>query len=64
MKKAITSLQDKSMAELSKMAADLRKELFTLQVESRTNPPKDSNIQSKKKKQLAQLLTVMNTKTN
>lgn len=63
MKKAITSLQDKSVAELSKMAMDLRKELATLTVESRTNPPKDSNTQSKKKKQLAQILTVMNTKS-
>ncbi len=63
MKKAITQMQEKSNAELAKMVAELRKELATMKVESRINPPKDSNTQAKKKKELAQLLTVMKTKT-
>jgi ribosomal protein L29 len=62
MKKTIAQFQEKSRAELAKQVLEVQKALALLQVEHRTNPPKDSNTVSKKKKELAQLLTVMNSK--
>lgn len=59
MRKVTKQYNDKSGVELSKEAVALRGEIAKLQLERIVAPQKDSNLISKKKKQLAVLLTVM-----
>ena len=62
MNKAVNQLREKSRVELEKMEREDRKALAVAQVESRTNPPKDSNTKSKNRKELARILTIKNSK--
>lgn len=62
MKQQIKDLEKKSVAELSKTVQSLKTEIAKLILERKTNPTKDTNAIAKKRKTLAQTLTVMNTK--
>ena len=55
-------MEKKSAAELSKTVQSLKTEIAKLVLERKTNPMKDTNAVTKKRKILAQILTVMNTK--
>ena len=59
MRKVTKQYNDKSAVELLKEAVTLRGEIAKLQLERIVSPQKDSNLISKKKKQLAVLLTVV-----
>lgn len=61
-KNDIKKLHDETIVALQKKATVLRMELATLQVNAKNNPPKDTNTVSKKKKELAILLTVAHMK--
>jgi ribosomal protein L29 len=60
MKKSFTELKSKSLQELSKEATSLRDEVMKLEMGSGSNPVKDTNAVSKKKRRLATVLTAMN----
>lgn len=62
MKKSIQKLDTKSIADLVKDEAKLRSEVAKLILERVVNPAKDTNMISKKKRELAQILTIMNVK--
>ncbi|MCA9372027.1 hypothetical protein KC726_03965 [Candidatus Woesebacteria bacterium] len=62
MKKQTQTLLGKEMKELRKEVATLREELTRLQIEKHVKPEKDTNITSKKRKQLAYLLTIIRQK--
>lgn len=62
MKKSKAKIQKKSVAELNKDLAQLRSEITKITVESRLAPQKDSNLVTKKRKEIARILTVMNQK--
>ncbi len=61
-KNDIKKLHDETAVSLLKKAQTLKSELATLRVNARNNPPKDTNTVSKKKKELAILLTVAHLK--
>lgn len=61
MKKHITELLKKPAAELLKTVQTTRVEISKLVLERKTAPQKDSNTLSKKRRMLAQVLTVMQT---
>ncbi len=62
MKKITKTYQDKTYKELIKETQSLREEITKLQLSFKSNPPKDTNILTKKRKQLAVLLTVLGEK--
>lgn len=62
MKKSIQKLDTKSIADLVKDEAKLRSEVAKLILERVVNPAKETNMISKKKRELAQILTIMNVK--
>ncbi len=62
MKKAVTKIMQKTEAELHKELAQLRKEIVKSELENKTAPQKDTNINMKKRKQIAVILTVLNSK--
>ena len=62
MKKSIQKLDTKSIADLVKDEAKLRSEVAKLILERVVNPAKDTNMISKKKRELAQILTISNVK--
>lgn len=62
MKKITKTYTGKTKKELLKEADLLREEIAKLQLSFKSNPPKDSNILMKKRKQLAVLLTVLSEK--
>ncbi len=62
MKKLIQKLDGKSIADLAKDEIKLRGDLAKLILERVVNPGKDTNLISKKKRELAQILTIMNVK--
>jgi len=62
MKKTTKLFHEKSVAELTQEETKRRAELAKLMIEVKTNPPKDSNIIAKKRKELAVLLTTKHAK--
>lgn len=62
MKKQTKTYKDKTLKELEKEDSILREEIAKARLSFKSNPPKDSNILVKKRKQLAVLLTVLNEK--
>lgn len=59
MKKIIKTYREKTSKELVKETYLLREEIAKLQLSFKGNPPKDTNLLMKKRKQLAVLLTVL-----
>jgi len=62
MKKITKTYQEKTSKELIKETQSLREEMAKLQLSFKSNPPKDTNLLMKKRKQLAVLLTVLTEK--
>ncbi len=62
MKKLTKTLQNKSIKELIGEEKNARSEIAKLRLEAKSNPPKDTNTMSKKRKNLAVLLTIMTQK--
>lgn len=62
MKKIVTKLSQKTEAELHKELSQLRKEIIKSNLESIMAPQKDTNSNTKKRKQIAVILTVLNQK--
>ena len=62
MKKQITDLQGKSVADLVKEVAAVRAEVAKLKVEAKIKPQKDTNLIKKREKHLAHILTVISQK--
>ena len=58
MKKITKTYREKTSKELIKETVLLREEIAKLQLSFKGNPPKDTNLLMKKRKQLAVLLTV------
>lgn len=59
MKKITKTYREKTSKELIKETYLLREEIAKLQLSFKGNPPKDTNLLMKKRKQLAVLLTVL-----
>lgn len=62
MKKITKSFKEKSVKELENEAESIREELSRLILSFKSNPPKDTNLYFKKRKQLAVLLTILGEK--
>jgi ribosomal protein L29 len=62
MKKTTKIYIEKTSKELEKEAGLVREEIAKLQLSFKSNPPKDTNSLTKKRKQLAVLLTVLSEK--
>ena len=62
MKKFTKIYREKNNKELAKEANSIREEIAKLQLSFKSNPPKDTNSLTKKRKQLAVLLTVFSEK--
>lgn len=62
MKKIIKTYREKTSKELAKETYLLREEIAKLQLSFKSNPPKDTNLLMKKRKQLAALLTISTEK--
>ncbi len=62
MKRSFQELSNKTEKELQKDMETIRSEMMKMQMESVSNPQKDSNVISKKKKRLAMVLTAVNQK--
>lgn len=62
MKKSVTKISQKTEAELHKELSQLRKEIIKSNLESVMAPQKDTNSNKKKRKQIAIILTVLNSK--
>jgi len=62
MKQSVTKTAQKSEAELHKELSQLRKEITKSNLERMMSPQKDTNVNKKKRKQIAVILTVLNNK--
>ena len=62
MKKQTKIYREKTVKELEKENSLLREEIAKTKLSFKGNPPKDTNILAKKRKQLAVLLTVLTEK--
>ena len=62
MKKILETYRKKSLRELEKDINKLKKEIAQLRLELKINPPKNTNLLSKMRKQLAQMLTIYQEK--
>ncbi len=62
MKKITQTYREKTSKELIREIRSLREEIAKLQLSFKSNPPKDTNLLMKKRKQLAVLLTVCTEK--
>ncbi|MEK7597487.1 MAG: 50S ribosomal protein L29 [Patescibacteria group bacterium] len=62
MKKITKTYSEKTSKELEKEVGLMREEIAKLQLSFKSNPPKDTNSLTKKRKQLAVLLTVLSEK--
>ncbi len=62
MKKITKTYQEKTNKELVNETQSLREEIAKLQLSFRSNPPKDTNLLMKRRKQLAVLLTILTEK--
>lgn len=59
MRKITKELQGKKVGELEKEVNTLREEIARYRVDAVANQPKDKNVVQKKKKRLAQVLTII-----
>jgi ribosomal protein L29 len=62
MRKNTKLYNEKSSKELEKEANVIREEIAKMKLSFKSNPPKDTNILTKKRNQLAVLLTVLSGK--
>lgn len=62
MKKTVTKTAQKTEAELHKELGQLRNEITKSKLESKMSPQKDTNANMKKRKQIAVILTILNSK--
>lgn len=62
MKKITREYRKKTTTELEKEAQRLRREIAKLKLEAKINPPKDTNLLIKKRKELAIILTLITEK--
>lgn len=62
MRKQTKALVDKTREELEKEIQKLVHEIAQSKMDQQLNPPKDTNWEQKKKKQIARLKTVLSTK--
>ncbi len=62
MRKQAKEFKEKTVKELEKQLILLNEELSKFRLTEKAAPAKDSNLQAKKRKQLAVLLTVLNEK--
>lgn len=62
MKKIVKELKAKSIKELEKQRDLLSEEIAKLKISMKVNPPKDTNLLMKKRKQLAVILTILSEK--
>lgn len=62
MRKTTKIYSEKTVKELEKETNLVREEIAKLQLSFKSNPPKDTNSLSKKRKQLAVLLTILSEK--
>lgn len=62
MKKTMQDLGQKKIDELEKEVLSLRGEMIKLKLEKASSPAKDTNLLSKKKKRLSQVLTILSEK--
>ncbi len=62
MKKLVQDLKSKSVKDLEKDAVNIRQEIAKMSIESAVAPVKDVNSISKKRKQLAIILTIISEK--
>lgn len=61
-KKDLATLRAKLTSELKKEVQTLKGEVIREQLEFKVNPPKDSNSIAKKKRRIAQFLTIIGEK--
>lgn len=62
MKKLVKDYINKTIKEIDNELRILREEIARLKLESKVNPPKNTNFLIKKKKKLAVLLTILSQK--
>jgi ribosomal protein L29 len=62
MNKNIKKFNEKTIKELEKEIQLTREEISKQQLSFKNNPPKDTNVIVKKRKQLAMMLTVLSEK--
>lgn len=62
MKKLMKELTGKTVKELEKQSQVLREEIAKLVLNQKVNPPKDTNVIVKKRKELAVVLTLLTQK--
>ncbi|MCX7880908.1 MAG: 50S ribosomal protein L29 [Patescibacteria group bacterium] len=62
MKKVVKEWQKKSIKEIENEINKIREEIAKLRIEMKVNPPKDTNILIKKRKNLAVALTILTQK--
>lgn len=62
MKNTVKDFKSKSEKEIKNEILKLRDEIVKSRIDWAVTPPKDSNIISKKKKQIAQLQTILTEK--
>jgi ribosomal protein L29 len=62
MKKIVKQYKEKTLKELEKETILMREEIAKMRLTQKTSPPKDTNLLFKKRKQLANLLTVLTEK--
>lgn len=62
MKTTVTKIAQKTETELHKELAQLRKEIIKSKLEQMMSPQKDTNTNMKKRKQIAVILTILNSK--
>ena len=60
MKKLTKEITAKTSQQILSEVGKIRQEIAKLKLEAKINPPKDSNLLSKKRKKLAVMLTVLN----
>lgn len=63
MKKITRAFNEKPIDQLKKDGQSLKDEIIKLKLEMKTNPPKDTNLLFKKRKQLAVILTLITQKS-
>ena len=62
MKKIISELQKKTIKQLEKESFVVREAIAKLRLEIKANPPKNTNLLTNKRKELARVLTVLTEK--
>ncbi len=62
MKKLVEKYRKLGLSDLSRREQELRKEIAKMKLEFKTNPPKDTNLLGKKRRELAIVLTIKREK--